>query len=123
GLADSHPDLSASLVLAAWGSAQQPAPCRPDAADRLDLQHFIAGHKTYENAAAALWRHVLFWLHARDLQALLKPEEQTLLVGKILQKQPWDELAHRIGCSGVRDARERLRKVLQCLQAELGEPR
>ncbi|NPU94321.1 MAG: tRNA(Met) cytidine acetyltransferase [Gammaproteobacteria bacterium] len=123
GLADSHPDLPASLVLAAWGSAQQPAPCRPDTADQLDLQHFIAGHKTYENAAAALWRYLHFWLHVHALHALLKPEEQTLLVGKILQKQPWDELAHRIGYSGVRDARERLRKVLQRLQAELGEPR
>ncbi|HVL00223.1 MAG TPA: GNAT family N-acetyltransferase [Dongiaceae bacterium] len=119
-LADAHPQLPAALVLTAWGHATQPSPVLPDSADHLDLQHFMAGHKTYENAAAALSRYVLAWMYAHSLLDLLAPDDQVLLVGKILQKQPWAVLAQRIGCSGDRQVRERLRQTLVQLWSKLG---
>lgn len=116
-----HP-LPANLVLAAWDQARSVPPSPPGADDRLDLNHFLAGHKTYENAAPALWRHLLYWLARPDWHPDLTAGEQTLLVGKILQKQPWETLIAATGCVGQRDARERLRQLVQRLHQRVHPP-
>ncbi len=115
GLPDAHPQLPAVLVLSAWGQAQFPPLMIPDQDDMLDLQHFLAGHKTFENAASALWKHLLWRLADGPLPATLDQTDSTLLVGKILQKQPWPALVKITGLSGSKMAREKLRLAVKKL--------
>lgn len=112
GLPDAHPQLPAALVLAACGQAQFPSPVMPDHDDGLDLQHYLAGHKTFENAAVALWKHLQWQLASGPLPENLDHTDTSLLVGKILQKQPWPALVKRTGLSGSKVARERLRQAV-----------
>ena len=78
------------------------------------MQHFIAGHKTYENAAAALSRYTQLWF-ARGWLLQLDVVQQQLIVGKILQKRPWQALVRVLDFSGQKQARIALRQAVELL--------
>lgn len=104
----------AALILEAWQQARFNSDVRIYPADVLDIQHFIAGHKTYENAAAALYRHTQQWFSAGDMRRLA-PEHQQLVVGRILQKQSWKSLIRQLGYSGQKQIRTALREAVALL--------
>ncbi len=110
-LADMPLPWPADLVLQAW--RQTGFISVPDRfpADALDIDHFIAGHKTFENAAAALYRQVQCWFLQGQLQ-VLAPEELAVVIGKVLQKQCWETLIDQQGYTGQKQARARLRQAI-----------
>jgi tRNA(Met) cytidine acetyltransferase len=121
-LADVHGQLPPALLLAALGQVHSPTDFPLHRADRLDLQQFLAGHKPGEQAALALWKYTL-WLSTQvALSSCLDPREQTLLVGKILQKQPWPQVIAAAGYVGNKDARAALQQLLVRLYRQFPLP-
>lgn len=115
-LADTPEPLPASLIVTAWQRAQCLHDSALDDADRTDLQQFLAGVKTYENAAATLHRAVLQWM-AQGRLLTLPAQQQVLVIGRILQKQPWPALIARDGYSGQKQIRAALRDAIAVLAA------
>lgn len=115
-LADTPSPWPAALVVNAWQHAQyrEDEPLSPG--DQIDLNQFLAGVKTYENAAAALFRAALRAMRAGHLLQLTSAQ-QALLIGKILQKQPWPSLIHTQGYAGQKQIRAALREAIAALAA------
>ena len=115
-LADTPAPWPATLVVNAWQHAQfvEDEPLSPG--DQIDLNQFLAGVKTYENAAAALFRATLRGMHAGDLRQLTAAQ-QTLVIGKILQKQRWPALIAAENYSGQKQIRAALRDAIAALAA------
>lgn len=115
-LADTPEPWPAELVLQAWQRARFPLQEILYPADVEDIQHYIEGHKTCENAAVALARQARIWLGRGWVRQLLSPSQQALLIGRLLQKQPWATLAMQGGFAGHRQARAALREAISVLQ-------
>lgn len=116
-LADTPEPWPSGQVMQVWQQARFAfhEPLFP--ADADDIRHFIAGHKTFENAAVALTRQTRIWMAAGLLQDL-PPDQQQLLIGKLLQKRPWPELVEQGGFSGQKQARQRLRDAIFQLESK-----
>lgn len=117
GLADTPEPWPAELVAQAWQQARFPVVERLLADDVADIRQFIAGHKTYENAAVALARQLRIWMAGGRLRALV-PAQQRLLISRILQKRPWSELIERGGYSGQKQIRAALRDAIAALDQQ-----
>lgn len=118
GLADTPAPWPANLVLHAWQQAYFPQHETLYPADVDDIQHYIAGHKTCENAAVALARQARIWLGMGLVQQCLTAPQQALLIGRLLQKQPWATLAMQGGYTGHKQARAALREAIRLLHQQ-----
>lgn len=115
-LADTPSPWPATLILNVWQRAYYVEDESLSPEDQLDLNQFIAGIKTYENAAAALFQAILRSMRAGHLLQLTAAQ-QALLIGKILQKQSWDTLIATQGYSGQKSIRAALREAMAALVA------
>ncbi len=109
-LGDALRDLEPSLALALMAAG--PARPRPDfsAQDRLDLVAFGFGHRRYEVCPAPLRRLAESALSDSRTAELLKPEQQALLLARMLQNRPWKQCADLLGLSGRKAAESLLRE-------------
>ena len=119
GLADSPASWPVELIVSVWGQPQFPLEWLSNSGDSVDLQHFIAGHKTYENAAAAVTRYLHWWLSRHGLHDLPDPLARAVLVSKVLRKQSWPALVSQLKLQGHKQGRTLLRQaVLWLVQQE-----
>ena len=123
GLADSPAQWPVELIVSAWGQPQFPLERPINDGDNLDLQHFIAGHKTYENAAPAVTRYLYWWLSQRGLHHLPDLLARAVLVNKVLCKRSWPELVSQLNLQGHKYGRALLRQAVEWLVQEEPMPK
>jgi len=115
-LCDSLRDLEPALVAVLLAQGGDWAP-ELDDADRLDLQAFAREQRLAEVSIGSLWRLALRAL-MRGNSGCLDEKELAILVARVLQRHTWSEVARVAGCSGRKQALQRLRAAV----GKLGEP-
>jgi tRNA(Met) cytidine acetyltransferase len=101
-LAEIFADLEPSLVRALMREENENVP-RLSEDDLVSLRAFSGGGRQYLDCLGALYRLALLLLETGA-------EDVDILVLKLLQKQPWQEVADSMGLSGKKAVQERLRQ-------------
>jgi tRNA(Met) cytidine acetyltransferase len=84
--------------------------------DRQNLQSFIDGQRGFEVNILSIWKAVSTNLHLNRITSCLTEKEQSVLIGKVLQKRSWSEVADTTGLKGraavMATMREAIRKIV-----------
>lgn len=116
-LADSHRQLEAGLVRRLW---RPPSPIPGlTTAEWHELRGFAYAHRGYEDSALAIGRLLRARLARGAEPVPLADGQLELLVRRVLQHQPWEEIARALGLPGRAGAQTALRAaVAQLLQGQ-----
>ncbi len=103
-----EPDIVA-LMLLALAPSQYPLQPR----DKVDLEDFVTGARTYEHCQLALWKATLHRLSDAGLSGGLSEQQRAVLIARVLQQQPVAAVAQRYQLQGKA-------ALLDCLRTGLG---
>jgi tRNA(Met) cytidine acetyltransferase len=121
-LSDPLRDLDPGLAAALLRREVPPEPVRLDAQDWRDLVAFGFGLRGYEVSLVPIWRLVCAALADPQASALLEGQAVVLVIGKVLQRRSWQELARELDLPGRAQVVEALRRALRPLILRLGDP-
>lgn len=116
-------DIDPAVTLALLGGEWSAPPAALDEDDWRDLVSFACGRRGYEVCMGPI--HALTRQLLRDgaLLQRLTAQQRALLIAKVVQQQPWDEVARAAGVAGQQQASDLLRTTLRSLLLQLAAPR
>jgi tRNA(Met) cytidine acetyltransferase len=114
-LSESYKDLEPPLVKRLFG-ADTTAPWYPlSEQDWLDVKSFVSAARGYEVNSVPIWKLVCLGLAGKSGAAELAETEWAMLITKVLQKKPWQELVSSFALSGQKEAIQYLRLAVKKL--------
>jgi len=122
GLSDPLRDLDPGLAARLLHREVPPRPVRLDARDWRDLVAFGFGLRGYEVSLVPIWRLVCAVLADPGASRLLDEQALALVIGKVLQRRPWQEVSRELDLPGRAQVVEALRQALRPLILQLGDP-
>lgn len=112
-LAEPLRDLDGQLAAALLHRCDAPIEFHLAEYEWRDLAAFAHANLGLETVIVPLWQFAHYQLVAQSIE--LSPQQQALLVGKVLQRREWPELCRIAGYSGKGDALKALRQIVVCL--------
>lgn len=109
-LADPLRDLDAVITALLLHRIDVTTSLQLSAAEWRDLHTFAHANLGLETVIVPLWQLVQHHLVVAALE--LHPQEQTLLVSRVLQKNSWSEVCHATGYNGKNEALKALRQIV-----------
>lgn len=87
----------------------------PAQRDKDNVLSFVNDERSYEDCLASIWRYLLWAVQnlTDDLIDGSMSTEQAALINKVLQKQPWAEVAQRFDLAGKADVKRHLQSGLR----------
>lgn len=114
-------DLDPGLAAALLRRETPPPQVALDAQDWHDLVAFGFGMRGYEVSLVPIWRLVCAALADPGTARLLDGQALALVIGKVLQRRTWQEVARELGLPGRAQVLEALREALRPLILRLGD--
>lgn len=87
--------------------------CAPTQRDLDNVQGFVDDERCYEDCLASIWRSVLWAAQASG--RLSACTERDVVIAKVLQRQPWAEVARQFNLAGKTEVKQRLQSGLRQL--------
>lgn len=115
-LSDALRELAPELVPPLLERAH-PSPACLGRQDWLDVIGVAHANRGYEDALLPVWTLTATAVSDAALMKALENAARTVLVTRVLQRRPWQEVAHLAGLSGRRETVQALRRALSAVAA------
>ncbi len=114
-LSESYRDLAPPLVQQLFGSEDIASMYTLSEQDWSDVKSFIDTARDYEVNSVPIWKLVCLCVADKFCANELAENELAILVTKVLQQKPWQELVSSFVLSGQKEATQHLRQAVKKL--------
>ncbi|WP_455210711.1 tRNA(Met) cytidine acetyltransferase TmcA [Kaarinaea lacus] len=114
-LFEPYNDLEPRLVQHLFGTELNAPCCTLTKQDCSDVKSFVSASRGYEVNSVPIWKLVCLCLAEKSCASELAQVELAMVIAKVLQRKPWQELVSDFLLSGQKEAVQSLRQAVKKL--------